>query len=85
MGFYGENVHYIGLRNCIESFGMSLTFGSKKKYLFGVLPMADAFIAWSNSIELSEALSVEKENWRTKAHLLSLALLIVILGIMYKI
>ncbi|MBY0424239.1 MAG: hypothetical protein K2Q22_01265, partial [Cytophagales bacterium] len=39
------------LRNSVETFGVPMTTGSKKKYLFGAIPMADAFIAWVNSFE----------------------------------
>lgn len=45
----------LGLRNSVEAFGMSLQNGGEKKYLFGTLPMADAFIAWANATELSQA------------------------------
>jgi hypothetical protein len=37
------------LRNSIEAFAFSTHFGEKKKYLFGQLPVIDAFMAWSNA------------------------------------
>ena len=40
---------YAGLRNSIEGFGCAITLGGKKRYIFGQLPMADVFIAWSHS------------------------------------
>ena len=46
--YQDTNVH-TGLRNSIEGFGLATSFGGKKKYLFGQLPMADAFIAWSHA------------------------------------
>jgi hypothetical protein len=36
------------LRNSIEAFAFSTHFGKEKKYLFGQLPVIDAFMAWSN-------------------------------------
>lgn len=41
----------VAMRNSIEAFGMSVQGGKEKEYLFGTLPMADAFIAWVNSTE----------------------------------
>jgi hypothetical protein len=37
------------LRNSIEAFAFSTHFGNEKKYLFGQLPVIDAFMAWSNA------------------------------------
>jgi hypothetical protein len=37
------------LRNSIEAFAFSTHFGDEKKYLFGQLPVIDAFMAWSNA------------------------------------
>lgn len=85
MAMYGDWLHYKGLRNCIETFGMRLTFESKKKYLFGQLPMADAFIAWSNSIETQKINVQQKENWRIKVQLVSLILLISLGNLIYKL
>ena len=67
---------YEGLRNAIESFGVGLSIKSQKKYLFGTLPMADAFIAWSNSIEQHENQVKVASNWRSNFQLLSIAFLI---------
>lgn len=39
-------------------------------YLAGVLPIADAFIAWSNSLEATQALQ-EETNWRIPFQLIS--------------
>ncbi len=66
---------YRGLRNSIESFGVGMTFNDQKFYLLGQLPMADAFIVWSNSIETFERVPNEAEYWRLKVHLLSFFLL----------
>jgi len=80
MGLYGEWEVYEGLRNSIEGFGIPYTIGGQKKYLFGVLPMADAFIAWANSIEIESNQYQKTSNWRTSFHLISLGI-ILILGV----
>ncbi|MCI5055198.1 MAG: hypothetical protein MRY83_03765 [Flavobacteriales bacterium] len=46
---FGERSVAIGLRQAIEAFGMGTCHKDEKRYLFGALPIADAFIAWSNS------------------------------------
>ena len=77
MAIYGEDDVAIGLRNSIEAFGMGKTIGRKKNYLFGALPIADAFIAWSNAIEAQKSNRlIANKNWRLKIQLLSLLLLI---------
>lgn len=71
-------ITYEGLRNSIESFGVGLTINSKKRYIFGQLPMADAFICWSNSIEKSGDQVKVDANWRIRFHLISLFILLII-------
>ncbi|UOG73986.1 hypothetical protein MTX78_17910 [Hymenobacter tibetensis] len=60
---YGDTVTAIGLRNSIEAFGMPYQVSDQKRYLFGVLPIADAFIAWSNSLEVNHTMSTSS-SWR---------------------
>lgn len=84
MGLYDDWLTYKGLRNCIESFGVGMTSKSKKKYIFGILPMADAFIAWSNSIEKNEIKINEIAYWRLKAQLSSLILLVFFIYLIKK-
>ncbi len=64
MGKYENWEAYEGLRNCIEGFGVAYTFHAKKRYVFGQLPMADAFIAWSNSLENKVGMVKVESNWR---------------------
>jgi hypothetical protein len=62
----------IGIRNSIEAFGFSIELGKEKMYLFGSLPIADAFIAWSNSIESDKGAALaSNDNWRFEFHLYS--------------
>lgn len=55
LGAAKESETAIGLRNSIEAFGMAMQGKEEKQYLFGALPMADAFIGWANSTELTKA------------------------------
>lgn len=67
----------------INAFGFSRTTGNQKKYLFGKLPMADAFIAWGRATGLKyQSPSNNADNWRIKFHVISL-LVIAIFWIIY--
>ena len=68
MATYSEWNVYQGLRNSIEAFGAAYTRNGKKKYVFGQMPMADAFIAWSN-IAAKESAIKTTSNWRWKFQL----------------
>ncbi len=73
---YGAYDAYEGLRNSIEGFGAAYTWSDRKRYVFGLLAMADAFIAWSNSIE-KEPMTMERpRGWKWKFHIGSLILLV---------
>lgn len=64
----------IGLRNSIEAFGMSVQGSTQKRYLFGALPMADAFIAWAGCTEMKQNDSlVTDKPWRRIFQLYSAA------------
>lgn len=77
MALYGESAVAIGLRNSIESFGLGSSFKGKKAYLLGKLPIADAFIAWSNSVEAYEENRLTtKKKWRFKIQMASLFLIL---------
>lgn len=91
MSIYNETKLMVGLRNSIEAFGMA--YSSKesphsfenydtKKYLFGQIPIADCFIAWSNT----NAYSSEEDklgNWRWKFQLISLSILLFLVASNY--
>jgi hypothetical protein len=68
---YKETTLAIGLRNSIEAFGIPWTQDRQKAYLWGALPIADAFIAWSNALEGSIAMAAQTP-WRSRFQLLSL-------------
>lgn len=76
MSTFKEWDTYQGLRNSIEAFGAAYTWQGEKKYIFGKMPMADAFIAWSNaSVRESD---IQSGNWRWKFQLISLTVLMVL-------
>jgi len=69
MHLYNERCTSLALRNGIESFGLPLTFFGKKQYLFGLMPMADAFIIWSHSkADLMKEASHCDNSWRYPFH-----------------
>ncbi len=70
----GVNQHWEGhfmIKNCIEAFGMPITLSGKKRYVFGQLPMADVFIAWSNAVDKNEHDKKVPFGWSWKFQLLS--------------
>jgi hypothetical protein len=71
-----------GIRNSVEAFGVPYSVSGKKKYLFGKIPMADAFIAWANSTAIPDQAKEKvpfKENWRLKFLVPSSLLMLVLL------
>ena len=70
MQCYADTTAAVGLRNSIEGFGAAVTTSAGKRYLFGQLPIADAFIAWANSVEAAREVR-GTAGWRTRFQLLS--------------
>ena len=64
----------------INTFGLGLKDKNEKKFIFGQMPIADAFIAWSRTSELkNNSTNVELQNlWAIKFHVISA---VIILGI----
>lgn len=75
---YGDHATAIGLRNSIEAFGTPLALSGQKRYLFGQLPIADAFIAWSNALEVNRAMATSA-SWRLRFQALSALVAVVLL------
>jgi len=67
---FGDSTTALGLRNSIEAFGLPWHGAEGKYYLAGQLPMADAFIAWGNSLDPHRLLT-GSAFWRTSFQLLS--------------
>lgn len=83
---YQDTITATGLRNSIEAFGMPWQHQGQKRYLFGALPIADAFIAWSNSLEVNRASSAA-QGWRWAFHgwsMLVASLLLLLLRLLRK-
>ena len=91
MSIYNETELMVGLRNSIEAFGMAYTTKNSpnsfhnydsKKYLFGQIPIADCFIAWSSTSAYSADES-KLGNWRWKFQLISLSILLFLVASNY--
>ena len=82
MALANETEIYKGLRNSVQGFGAAYTTNEQKKFIFGQLPMADAFIAWANSKNCQ--INQQSNYWQWKFQLLSL-LILSILGFIYYI
>lgn len=81
MALYGESEVAIGLRNSIETFGLGYSTHEQKKYLFGELPIADAFIAWGNSVEAhAKNKLISDTSWRLRTQ--GWSLLLGVLGLL---
>ncbi len=79
-----EAEFYIPIRNSIEAFGFPNSFGFGKKYVFGELAVADAFIAWGNA-KSAQNLPNPPFFWRMAFHLLSLLVIGLICWLVYKL
>lgn len=69
----------------INAFGLSKKSSEMKKYLFGQMPIADAFIAWSRTAELrNPADNIQSSNlWQLNFHILSAIILLIIWLLFY--
>lgn len=83
MAKYGDWDRYTRIRNCLEGIGFPLTNQSGKKYVFGQMPMADAFICWSNSIEQQPNQAKANGYWQWTFQLLSIMLIMMLLCLFY--
>jgi hypothetical protein len=73
------------LLHASEGFGLPISWGGAKRYLFGAVPVGDAFLVWSKAARpwiapptTSDLPAVARWWWRLPAHALSLALLALI-------
>lgn len=77
------------LSNTIETFGLARTKKQKKRYIFGKLPIADAFICWSRLAKVNNEVFEYKEKDEFefgsyfRIHLYSLCILIILLFLFY--
>ena len=49
LSLYGEQEAALAIRNVVEAFALPRESKYEKDYLFGALPIVDAFITWSHS------------------------------------
>ena len=70
MGLADETEIYKGLRNSVQAFGVAYTANKQKQFIFGQLPMADAFIAWANAKNCQ--VNQKAAYWQWKFQLISL-------------
>ncbi len=79
MELYQDESIAIEIRNMIEAFGFPMENQEHKTYLFGLIPMADAFIAWGHStLKLSHT-----EASFTSFRIYSLALILILSALLY--
>ncbi|MFZ6011118.1 MAG: hypothetical protein ACOYXT_12300 [Bacteroidota bacterium] len=79
---YGDYENGLLIRNVIEALAIPIKKDDQKKYLLGVLPMADAFAAWGHSAE--DLSRDEKTNFAT-FHTLSFFIVSVLGGMLWLI
>ncbi|MFN8395204.1 MAG: hypothetical protein U0176_11195 [Bacteroidia bacterium] len=86
----GEVAKAQSLSNAVEALGFSYRWGGRKRYIWGQLPIADAFIAWARAQRADEqvlALRKAGEDGLGSAvlfHLVSVVLVGLLLGWRYR-
>ncbi len=59
LSLFGNSKESFEIRNAIEAFGFPWQNDEHKTYLYGLLPMADAFIAWGHSTMTMKPTKIE--------------------------
>lgn len=71
--------------NTIHAFGFGCTNKNEKRYLFGKLPMADAFIAWGRASGLTyDYEKSDSGTWRLKFHGISILMILLLWIIFFR-
>ena len=87
---YGETKTADMLSRNIEALGFSIQSNEKKKYIFGMLPIADAFIVWSRTANAKkEIINLKGENKfdfgsQARFHFYSGMIILVICLLLYR-
>lgn len=79
MSAYGEDMTATKIRNAVEGMGISIQHDGEKTYLFGSLPMADAFITWGQSSMHKTDIAVNFMAFHVYSLLVGLILIVLIL------
>jgi hypothetical protein len=71
----------------INAFGFKSETSNEKKYLFGGLPIADAFIVWgrASSLKCNTSEAKNDNRWKVKFHLTSLLFIMILAGTIFII
>jgi len=69
----GDRSESIKLRCSLEPFAVPFKSGNQKKFFFGQMPMADAFLAWGHAAGRSDD-KPDHSAWRMQFHVYSAAL-----------
>ncbi len=89
MATYNDQSNANALQCGIEAFGIATKNDYEKKYIFGTLPIADAFIAWSHAGLPRKMNAANDVSWRNRFHMYSalfatITMLLVIIVWNYK-
>ena len=76
-GIHKKEQRFVELRNIVEAFGTAYQWNGKKRFIFGQLAVADAFIAWANAVEQRKG-QFKSSSWRGTFKLFSLGLFLLI-------
>ncbi len=80
---YGDWEVFSGLRSGVEALLLPQHSGGEKKYVFGHLPVVDAFMAWSNASVCPKNVPA-LGNWRWKFQVISVLLAALCVFLMWK-
>lgn len=82
LNIFGEHETANLLSNTIEAFGFATSSGEKKQFIFGQLPIADAFISWSRISNPNKVIADSKgtnsHSFGSKVRFHSYSLLIIV-------
>jgi hypothetical protein len=73
----GDIAESMKLRNSLEPFALPIHNNDKKRYFFGQMPMADAFLAWAHAAGRADD-RLEESAWRIKFHSYSAAIILLL-------
>jgi hypothetical protein len=70
----------------INAFGFASKTNNEKKYIFELMPIADAFIAWGRATELNcnNSTKATSITWRIMFHLISIMVLFILWTLLYS-